>query len=121
MSLLDRKQAIHEVQGIKLPFRLVEFMKFRMWGYIVSVAVIAISFFFIFTKGFNWGLDFTGGVVVDTHFSQPADLEKIRSELTANGIESPLVQTTGTVRDIMIRLPATEDANIGDHIILSKC
>lgn len=116
VSLLNREKAIYEIQGIKLPFRLMEFMKFRLWGYLVSVLVIIVSFFFIFTKGFNWGLDFTGGVVVDTHFSQPADLEKIRSQLIQSGIESPLVQTTGTVRDVMIRLPATEDANIGDHL-----
>ena len=116
MNLENRSQPIREIQGIKLPFRLVEFMKFRMWGYLASVVIIAVSLFFVFTKGFNWGLDFTGGVVVDTHFSQPADLEKIRSTLVQNGIESPLVQTTGGVRDVMIRLPATDDAQIGDHV-----
>ncbi|MDU7786603.1 MAG: protein translocase subunit SecF, partial [Aggregatibacter aphrophilus] len=92
------------------------FMKYRMWGYLASVIIIAVSLFFVFTKGFNWGLDFTGGVVVDTHFSQPADLEKIRSTLVQNGIESPLVQTTGGVRDVMIRLPATDNAQIGDNV-----
>ncbi len=76
MNLENRSQPIKEIQGIKLPFRLVEFMKFRLWGYLASVVIIAVSLFFVFTKGFNWGLDFTGGVVVDTHFSQPADLEK---------------------------------------------
>ena len=116
MNLENRSQPIKEIQGIKLPFRLVEFMKFRMWGYLASVIIIAVSLFFVLTKGFNWGLDFTGGVVVDTHFSQPADLEKIRTTLTQNGIESPLVQTTGGVRDVMIRLPATENAQIGDHV-----
>jgi protein-export membrane protein secF len=116
VNLENRSQPIKEIQGIKLPFRLVEFMKFRMWGYLASVIIIALSLFFVFTKGFNWGLDFTGGVVVDTHFSQPADLEKIRSTLVQNGIESPLVQTTGGVRDVMIRLPATDDAQIGDHV-----
>ena len=88
MNLENRSQPIKEIQGIKLPFRLVEFMKFRMWGYLASVVIIVVSLFFVFTKGFNWGLDFTGGVVVDTHFSQPADLEKIRTTLTQNGIEA---------------------------------
>ncbi|MBN6069659.1 protein translocase subunit SecF [Aggregatibacter actinomycetemcomitans] len=116
MNLENRSQSIREIQGIKLPFRLVEFMKYRMWGYLASVIIIAVSLFFVFTKGFNWGLDFTGGVVVDTYFSQPADLEKIRSTLVQNGIESPLVQTTGGVRDVMIRLPATDNAQIGDNV-----
>ncbi|WP_373100431.1 MULTISPECIES: protein translocase subunit SecF [Pasteurellaceae] len=92
-------------------------MKYRKWGYLFSVIVIAVCFFFIFTKGFNWGLDFTGGTVIETHFSQPAELEKVRATLKENGIESALVQTTGGVRDVMIRLPATaSDAEIGNKI-----
>ena len=108
---------IREVNGIKLPFPLTEFMKVRFVGYAFSAILMAISLFFIVTKGFNWGLDFTGGVVFDTHFSQPADLEKIRGTLNQNGIASPIVQTTGSVQDVMIRLPAdNNDSAIGDHV-----
>ena len=92
-------------------------MKVRFVGYAFSAILMAISLFFIVTKGFNWGLDFTGGVVFDTHFSQPADLEKIRGTLNQNGIASPIVQTTGSVQDVMIRLPAdNNDSAIGDHV-----
>lgn len=108
---------IREINGIKLPFPLTEFMKVRKWGYILSALLMVISLFFIITKGFNWGLDFTGGVVFDTHFSQSANLEQIRSKLHENGIESPVVQTTGSVRDVMIRLPASNnDSTIGEHV-----
>lgn len=108
---------IKEINGLKLPFPLIEFMKVRKWGYIVSALFMVISLFFIITKGFNWGLDFTGGVVFDTHFSQTANLGQIRSKLNENGIESPIVQTTGSVQDVMIRLPASNnDAGIGDRI-----
>lgn len=108
---------IREINGIKLPFPLTEFMKMRKWGYVFSALLMAVSLFFIVSKGFNWGLDFTGGVVFDTHFSQSADLEKIRGKLHENGIESPIVQTTGSVQDVMIRLPATDnDSGIGDRV-----
>lgn len=108
---------IPEINGIKLPFPLTEFMKVRKWGYILSALLMVISLFFIITKGFNWGLDFTGGVVFDTHFSQSANLEQIRSKLHENGIESPVVQTTGSVQDVMIRLPASNnDSTIGEHV-----
>lgn len=108
---------IREINGIKLPFPLTEFMKVRKWGYILSALLMVISLFFIITKGFNWGLDFTGGVVFDTHFSQSANLEQIRSKLHENGIESPVVQTTGLVQDVMIRLPASNnDSTIGEHV-----
>lgn len=108
---------IREINGIKLPFPLTEFMKVRKWGYILSALLMVISLFFIITKGFHWGLDFTGGVVFDTHFSQSANLEQIRSKLHENGIESPVVQTTGSVQDVMIRLPASNnDSTIGEHV-----
>lgn len=108
---------IREINGIKLPFPLTEFMKVRKFGYILSALLMVISLFFIITKGFNWGLDFTGGVVFDTHFSQSANLEQIRSKLHENGIESPIVQTTGSVQDVMIRLPASNnDSTIGEHV-----
>lgn len=108
---------IREINGIKLPFPLTEFMKVRKWGYILSALLMVISLFFIITKGFNWGLDFTGGVVFDTHFSQSANLEQIRNKLHENGIESPVVQTTGSVQDVMIRLPAgNNDSTIGEHV-----
>ncbi|WP_181145742.1 protein translocase subunit SecF [Haemophilus influenzae] len=108
---------IREINGIKLPFPLTEFMKVRKSGYILSALLMVISLFFIITKGFNWGLDFTGGVVFDTHFSQSANLEQIRSKLHENGIESPVVQTTGSVQDVMIRLPASNnDSTIGEHV-----
>ena len=75
------------------------------------------ALFVFFTKGFNWGLDFTGGVVIDTHFSQPANLDSVRTTLETNGINSAIVQTTGSTSDVMIRLPATiSDAQIGDKI-----
>ncbi|MBF0750775.1 MULTISPECIES: protein translocase subunit SecF [unclassified Pasteurella] len=120
MALFARDKNGHlikEINGIKLPFPLTEFMKVRKWGYIVSALLMAISLFFIVTKGFNWGLDFTGGVVFDTRFSQTANLEQIRGKLKENGIESPIVQTTGSVQDVMIRLPAADnDSGIGDRI-----
>lgn len=123
MSLFTQNKNVNEYKGVILPFKLVPFMKYRLIGYLFSVIITALCIASIVTKGFNWGLDFTGGTVVETHFSQPADLEQIRSILKTNGIESPLVQTTGEVRDVMIRLPASAGgANIGTQIkeMLSK-
>lgn len=117
MSLLTQNKKVHQYKGVILPFRFTPFMKYRLVGYIFSFIITALCITSIITRGFNWGLDFTGGTVVDTHFSQPADLEKIRATLKANGIESPLVQTTGGVRDVMIRLPASAGgADIGTQI-----
>ena len=55
-------------------------------------------------KGLNWGLDFTGGTVVEVGFQQPVALPQMRSALEANGIQGAVVQHFGSTRDILIRL-----------------
>ena len=78
--------------------------------------LMAISLFFIVTKGFNWGLIFTGGVVFWYSLLTTGWFREIRGTLNQNGIASPVVQTTGSVQDVMIRLPAdNNDSAIGDH------
>ncbi|MBV7387174.1 protein translocase subunit SecF [Pasteurellaceae bacterium TAE3-ERU1] len=109
----------NETEGsVKLARRLIPFMKFRLIGYVFSVLVVAVSLFFIVSKGFNWGLDFTGGTVIETSFSQPADLPKVRSTLAENGFGSAIVQASGGTRDVMIRLSTAEgDTKIGTKVI----
>ncbi|TCP95171.1 protein translocase subunit secF [Cricetibacter osteomyelitidis] len=118
MSLISNShEPIKEVQGIKLPFRLINFLKWRFVAYVFSFIITTTSIFFVVTKGFNWGLDFTGGTVVEMSFSQPADLTKVRSILAQNNITSATVQTTGSTSDLMIRLPAAQsNAQIGNQI-----
>ncbi|MBF0785291.1 protein translocase subunit SecF [Muribacter muris] len=103
---------------IKLPYRLLPFMRYRKFGYIFSILITIFCLFTIFTKGFNWGLDFTGGTVIETNFSQPADLGKVRELLEENGYPSATVQTFGSQKDVMIRLPASAgDMNVGTTVM----
>lgn len=122
MSLFKKKETLTNVEtentsAIKLPYRLIPFMNGRKWGYIFSILIISLSLFFVYSKGFNWGLDFTGGTVLDMSFSQPAEINKVRSTLEENNIQGAIVQSSGNVRDVIIRLPAAmADANIGTNI-----
>lgn len=103
---------------IKLPYRLLPFMRYRKFGYLFSILITIFCLFTIFTKGFNWGLDFTGGTVIETNFSQPADLGKVRELLEENGYPSAMVQTFGGQKDVMIRLPASAgDMNVGTTVM----
>lgn len=115
MAIENTKQ---DVADIKLPYKLVPFMKYRYIGFIFSLIITALCLFTIITKGFNWGLDFTGGTVIETRFSQPADLAKLRAALDENGYGSALVQTTGSQSDLMIRLSANAgDMSIGNKVM----
>lgn len=114
MTVQTEKQATE----IKLPYRLIPFMKYRFIAYVFSLVITALCVFTIVTKGFNWGLDFTGGTVIETTFSQPADLAQVRSVLEKNGYGSALVQTSGSQSDLMIRLGATEsDMTLGNKVM----
>lgn len=115
MATIEKEKDASE---IKLPYKLIPFMKYRYVGFVFSLIVSALCIFSIVTKGFNWGLDFTGGTVIETHFSQPADLGKVRDVLENNGYGSALVQNTGSSRDLMIRLPASAgDKDVGNKIM----
>ena len=51
-------------------------------------------------------VEFTGGTVMEVSYSQPANLEKLRSKVSSLGFTDVQVQNFGTARDVMIRLPA---------------
>jgi preprotein translocase subunit SecF len=65
--------------------------------------------FFLYSKGLNLGVDFTGGTVLEVGYSQPADINKIRSTLLKLALPDATVQNFGTSRDVLIRLPAKPD------------
>ncbi|WGO84124.1 protein translocase subunit SecF [Arsenophonus apicola] len=100
--------------------KVIDFMRWDYLAFAISIALFILSVTVISLKGFNWGLDFTGGTVIEINLSQPADLDKIRASLANNGYQEPLIQNFGSSRDIMIRLPPTEGVagqEIGKSII----
>lgn len=100
--------------------KVIDFMRWDYLAFGISIALFILSVTVISLKGFNWGLDFTGGTVIEINLSQPADLDKIRASLANNGHQEPLIQKFGSSRDIMIRLPSTEGVagqEIGKSII----
>jgi preprotein translocase subunit SecF len=57
------------------------------------------------TRSLNWGLDFTGGTLVEVTYGDSADLSLIRATLESNGYEGAVVVAFGTDRDVLVRLP----------------
>ena len=58
----------------------------------------------LITRGLNFGLDFSGGYLLEMSYSSEVDLADIRSALAEEGFENPLVQNFGTVSDVLVRL-----------------
>jgi preprotein translocase subunit SecF len=91
------------------------FMHTRKVWYGLSVFLIVASLALVLIRGLNLGVDFTGGVVVETNFPQAPNIEALRSALTAAGVAAAQVQAFGSSRDILVRLPPDPNAK-GDQI-----
>jgi preprotein translocase subunit SecF len=103
----------------------IDFMALRKAAFVLSSVLVIASLVSLATRGLNFGIDFTGGVLLEVGYTHTADLPKLREQLAEAGIEGAQVQNFGTSRDVMIRLmPEGENTNaqVGEHImsILSK-
>ncbi|MBS0398190.1 MAG: protein translocase subunit SecF, partial [Proteobacteria bacterium] len=96
------------------------FMRTRKVWYGLSSVLIVGSILLVFIHGLNLGVDFTGGIVVETNFSQAPDTDRLRAALEHAGVKDAQVQIFGGSRDILVRLPPDPDAKgeqIGNHIL----
>ncbi len=87
----------------------INFLRHAVPISILSAILVLGSLGSLATKGINWGLDFTGGTVVELEFSNPANLVAIREGLSTEETDGAVVQNFGSSRDILIRLPVKED------------
>ena len=72
---------------------------------VISLITFILAVMFLATKGLNFGVDFTGGTVMEVNYTQTADIHKIRESLGKLGFSDASVQNFGTSRDVLIRLP----------------
>ena len=98
----------------------IDFMGKRRITAVLSFILIVVGIFSLFTRGLNLGVDFTGGVLLEISYEQPANLTDIRLRLEGGGFGAALVQSFGTSTDVLIRvLPAegVDSAQVGDQIL----
>lgn len=86
--------------------RDIPFMRYALIFNVVSFATFFLAVFFLFSRGLHLSVEFTGGTLMEVSYSQPADLDNVRKQVSALGYTDVQVQNFGTVRDVLIRLPA---------------
>jgi len=83
----------------------------RRTAAIISALLLLIALAAIGLRGINFGLDFTGGTVVEVGYPQGVELSVVRGALAANGFPDAVVQHFGSDRDVLIRLRPREGGN----------
>ena len=87
----------------------INFLGHRRLAIGISLILVLVSLVLLATRGLEYGIDLTGGTLVEVGYPAAVDLEPIRRQLAESGFERPTVQYFGTSRDILIRLPPPED------------
>ena len=100
--------------------RDIPFMRHALVFNLVSLITFLAAVFFLFSRGLHLSVEFTGGTLMEVSYSQSADLGAVRGAVEKLGFNDVLVQTFGTARDVLIRLPVQKgvsSAQQSEHVM----
>ncbi len=97
--------------------KVINFMGQRKLAMAFSALLLIVAIGSLAVRQLNWGLDFTGGTLVEVHYSASADLGAIRQTMAASGYEGAIVVSFGSDRDVLIRLPSGVSDEEGAKIL----
>lgn len=97
----------------------IDFLRARKIAGTVSVILVLVSLLCLAVRGIHWGLDFTGGTVMELEYPQPVEINEVRVLLDKEGFTDAVIQHFGSTRNILIRLSPREgvsDQALGQSI-----
>jgi preprotein translocase subunit SecF len=86
----------------------IDFMGQRRIAAMISGALLLVSVASLAVRGLEFGIDFTGGTLIEVGYAEPADLGQVRRTLAESGFDQAVVQNFGTTRDVLVRLAPRE-------------
>jgi preprotein translocase subunit SecF len=92
----------------------IKFMSKRWFAIAFSSILLIVSVGSLVTQGLTFGIDFTGGTMIELGYQEPANLDKIRSSLQNGGYPEAVVQNFGSIHDVLVRLPIVETENMAE-------
>ena len=91
-----------------------DFMGKRKIAVIFSALLLSVSLVSLITQKLNFGIDFTGGTLVEAGYQETVELEQVRNVLSATVFSDAVVQYFGSARDILIRVAEVQGKNSAD-------
>tara|TARA_Y100000996_G_scaffold391825_1_gene354093 strand:- start:2182 stop:3096 length:915 start_codon:yes stop_codon:yes gene_type:complete len=95
----------------------IDFLAWRKIAIVFSSVFLVVSISSVVLKELNWGLDFTGGTLVELSYPQEANISVIRDTLINGGFEGAQVANFGSTREVLIKLPGTVSDTLGSEIV----
>lgn len=88
--------------------RVINFMGVRHVAFALTVLLTLVSLGSLAVKGLNFGLDFTGGTLIELSYEQPVPLDQVRAQLSRSGFDGAVVQSFGATTDVLVRMPGDD-------------
>jgi preprotein translocase subunit SecF len=87
----------------------IDFMGKRNIALVLSTIAIVAAIIILPTRGLNFGLDFTGGTLIEVAYPTAPDIADVRANLSDEGLDNAVVQTFGAATDIVVRVPPSDN------------
>ena len=95
----------------------INFMAARKIALVLSIFFLFASITSLSFKQLNFGLDFTGGSLVELHYLESVEVDSVRSSLASAGYTGAQVTQFGSTQDILIKLPGSVSDSLGSEIL----
>ncbi|MGD8311528.1 MAG: protein translocase subunit SecF [Gammaproteobacteria bacterium] len=86
----------------------IDFMGKRRYAIVLSSLAMLVSIGSLLINGLNFGIDFTGGTVIEVGYPAPVDLAEVRGALAEGDFGQTQTQHFGTSRDVLVRIAPQE-------------
>ncbi len=105
----------YSVEQLNYGRKVHDFMRWDTLAFTLSGLLLIASVIIMGVRGFNWGLDFTGGTVIEITLEKSANIDTLRASLEKAGFVEPQVQNFGSSRDVAVRL-SPDAGNAGQEL-----
>jgi len=98
----------------------IDFMAKRQIAIGLSVVLFVLSFISFATRGLNFGIDFTGGTLIEVAYDRVVDLGDVRKQLATAGFDAAIVQHVGSAKGVIVRIPpraGMQSAEISNRVL----